>query len=261
MSDNVNIVACSNPFSTEQTILKVGEGLTVSELMVQVQPNPNLEWYAHVYVDEQYIEAAKWSAVVPTAGSLVTIRVVPQGGDDKNPLATILSIVVLVVATVYGGPLGAKLGLEGMIGVNASQAIGTALIGMAGSLLVNAIAPPPTQNPAALSAADAPTLSIAGARNSSGALNVIPKIMGKHLVTPYYGAMPYTELVGQDQYLRLLFVIGYGPLEISDHKIGETDLFDYSDVEIEVRNGYSDDESLTLFPSTVSEESIGTLLE
>ncbi len=265
MSDNINVVACSNPFSTARTVLQMQEGLSIADLMREVQPDPVLSRYAHIYIDDKYVDISEWGTTFPSRKSIITIRVIPHGGGDgkKNPIATILSIVVLVVATVYGGPLGGAIGKGlGFSGTAAGwEALGTAIIGMVGSLAVSAIAPPPTQGSKALSSADDPTMSIAGARNSSGALKPIPKVLGKHLITPYYGALPYTELVGQDQYLRLLFVIGYGPLQILDHKIGEASLFDYSDVEIEVRNGYDDDPPLKLYPSTVVEESVGAALK
>ncbi|MBD4185358.1 hypothetical protein GUH45_17240, partial [Xanthomonas citri pv. citri] len=63
-------------------------------------------------------------------------------------------------------------------------------------------------------------------------------------MTPPYGAEPYTEVQGDDQYLRLLFVWGYGPLDISDIKIGETDISEYDGVEIETRQGYAGDSAL-----------------
>ena len=44
---------------------------------------------------------------------------------------------------------------------------------------------------------------------------------------PPLGALPYTETVGDTQYLRMLFVWGYGPLEISDLRIGETPLSEF----------------------------------
>ncbi len=259
MSDNFNVVACSNPFKSEQTNLTMAEGTTIAAMMLEVQPDPILASYAHIYIDDLYVLPEEWALTTPTAGQLVTVRVVPHGGGGKNPLATVLTIAVMAVAVAYGGPAGAAL-LDGVVSEAVGTAIGTMAVGMVGSLLVNAIAPPPSQKAGSLSASDAATLSISGARNQSGALHSIPKILGEHLVTPYYGALPYTELRGTDQYLHMLFVLGYGPLEISDHKIGETDLNSYDDYEIEVRYGYDDDPPMSLYPSTVIESAVGTTL-
>ncbi len=259
MSDKLTVVARSNPFTTAQTTLSVVAGVTVAEIVKQVQPDPILARYAHIYVDEIYVAPELWATAVPEAGQLVTLRVVPQGGEGKSPLATILTVAVMAVAVAYGGPAGAAA-LEGIASEAVGTAIGTMVVGMAGSLAINAICPPPTQKSSSLSASDAPTLSISGARNRSGAMQTIPKILGEHAITPYYGAIPYTELRGADQYLHMLFILGYGPLDISEHKIGETDLTTYEDYEIEVRQGYPDDEPMKLYPSTVIEDAVGTVL-
>lgn len=42
-----------------------------------------------------------------------------------------------------------------------------------------------------------------------------------------YAASPYSELVGENQYLRMLFLLGYGPLDISQIRIGDTAMENY----------------------------------
>ncbi|WP_321367570.1 hypothetical protein [uncultured Desulfuromusa sp.] len=260
-SDLVPVIACPNPFRSGAIVTSVA-GKTLAEILLDVQPDPILARYAHIYVDDRYIDERYWDTLIPAPGQSVTIRIIPQGGDDKNPLATILAVVVMIVATVYGGPLGGAIGRGlGFAGTGSGWgAVGSAVIGIAGSLAINAIVPPPKQNVLSSVGSDKPTLSIAGARNTAALYQPIPAILGEHLVTPYYGAPPYTELVGQDQYLRLLFVVGYGPLDISKHKIGETDLFDYDDVEIEVKHGYADDGAVSLYPGSVVETTVGVTL-
>ena len=83
--------------------------------------------------------------------------------------------------------------------------------------------------------------NFAGARNQMAPFDPIPVVLGKHRVTPFYGALPYTEDVGDDQYLRALFVVGYGALDITDIRIGETPISEFEDVEYEVKEGYSSD--------------------
>ena len=79
-------------------------------------------------------------------------------------------------------------------------------------------------------------------------------------MVPPMGALPYTETVGGDQYLRLLFVWGYGPLHISDLKIGETPLSDFEGVEIETREGYDDDDPITLYSNVVVQNDLSVSL-
>lgn len=58
----------------------------------------------------------------------------------------------------------------------------------------------------------------------------------------------------------MLFVWGYGPLEITDLKIGETPLSEFDDVEIETRQGYSDDAPITLYSSSVLQNDLQVTL-
>lgn len=61
-----------------------------------------------------------------------------KGGDDNKVLRMVLMVVLIIVANVYGAQLGEAMGLTGAI----ASAVGTAVIMVAGSLLINAILPP-----------------------------------------------------------------------------------------------------------------------
>jgi len=91
-------------------------------------------------------------------------------------------------------------------------------------------------------------------------VGTVPGNLGINKVYPPLGAKSYTELVGSDEYLRMLVVWGYGPLRIEDIKLGETLITEYNDVEIETKEGWSTDTDLTLFPSSVNQETVSTIL-
>ncbi len=266
-SDQVRVVACPNPFRQASVDMLAAQGSTLQQIIEQAQPDPILRAHAHVFVDDLEIAPELWAETVPETGQLVILRVVPHGGGDgdKNPLATILSIVVIAAAALVSN--GAAAGLLGSAfaeGTVGAAALGAG-VGIVGSLAVAAIAPPPSQRLGQLSgssAKESPTLSISGARNQLPPYRPIPRLYGKHKITPFFGAPPYTELVGQDQYLRLLFVLGYGPLDIdeSTFKIGENLLSGYQGVQYEVREGYAGETACTLYPGQVTETGVGTLL-
>jgi hypothetical protein len=51
----------------------------------------------------------------------------------------------------------------------------------------------------------------------------IPIVLGKHLYTPAYIGVPYTEIGGEDgedQYFNALFLLGYSKLKVTDIKLG-----------------------------------------
>ena len=221
-----------------------------------------------VEVDGLPIPLGEWHLVPDVASHILVYAPLHGGGGGggKNPLRTILTIVVVVVATVvgnvYGGALAAQLGVTSQAGIAAVQA-GVSMAAMtAGSLLVNAIAPIKYSNSLAArqSYNDSPTYSIGANSNQANPWGPIPVALGTYKVYPPLGASSYTELVGSDEYLRMLFVWGYGPLKIENIKIGDTLLSSYAGVEIETNEGWSTDTPLTLFPSAVRQDSIGVII-
>jgi hypothetical protein len=168
-----------------------------------------------------------------------------------------LLMVAVVVASImtgqaYGPAFAAQIGTTANVGIALIQ---TAAM-TAGMILVNAIAPIRTETSTALRKKEDATYGITGGSNSANPFGPVPVVLGTHRMYPLYGALPYTEIVGNDEYLRMLFVWGYGPLKIEDIKIGDTLLTEYTDYEIETKEGRSTDADLTLIPDTVVQQSI-----
>src|SRR5690606_26802503 len=65
---------------------------------------------------------------------------------------------------------------------------------------------------------------------------------------------------GDDQFIRGLFCWGFGPLDVTDLRLGDTPLDSFKDVAMEHRAGLVDDEPITLYPQQVLEESVGAEL-
>jgi hypothetical protein len=132
----------------------------------------------------------------------------------------------------------------------------------AGMFLVDAIAPVkmPSSTATRQSYEDSPTYSVSAPSNQMNPWGVVPRILGRHKVYPPLGAKSYTEIIGSDEYLRMLVVWGYGPASIEDLKIGDTPLSSFDNVELEVRAGWSTDTDITLFPGTVNQETVNVIL-
>ena len=65
---------------------------------------------------------------------------------------------------------------------------------------------------------------VRGCSNQSLVGNNFPYVIGKHLVTPFIIGDPYTEYKGdrgKDAYIRELLCVGYGPLKLTDFKLGD----------------------------------------
>ena len=261
-SEQIRVVSAPHPLLTAHNRIDLPIGLNLDQILEAVQSDPILRHHAHIFLDGTPVPRANWQNVTPDIGQQVTIRVVPTGGGGgKNPLRIILSIAVLIVGTAFGGPLGTALfGFASGSAVGA--AIGTALITTAGGLLINAIVPPPqpTFTGENEGKKESQVFLIQAARNRPRPFASVPVILGRHKMVPPLGAQTYTEIHGGSQYLRMLAVWGYGPLKISDLKIGETDIADFEDVEVETREGRSTDDPITLYTRNVFEERFSILL-
>lgn len=257
------IIVSPMPFNSPK-VVAVAHGSTICDIVNQLYPDT----YVIVEIDGVPIPRDRWHLVPPVDSHvLISVPLHGGGGGGKNPLRTILTIAVVVVATYFGGPVGGaiagQLGITSAAGVAAVTSFATMAMATAGTLLVNAIAPIKYSGPglaARQTYEDSPTYSIGANTNMENPWGVIPAILGTHKVFPPLGAKSYTELVGSDEYLRMLFVWGYGPMKISDIKLGDTLLSSYSDVEIETKEGWSTDTPLTLFPSAVQQDYIGVIL-
>lgn len=264
------LTACPEPFRVRNIKEQIPLGWTVAEIVLFAIPRVSVR-FAHVFVNGDYIPQNMWLAVRPKAGTVVTIRVVPGKGGGKNPIATVLSLALIVAAPALGASLATATGLAtatsaGLIswsvGGLSGLSIATGIVSVVGRLAINAIAPPSKQKGAGniASITEKPTQFISGGKNQVLRFNAIPRPLGKHRMMPPYGALPFTEIVGNDQYVRMLFVWGYGPLEISDLRIGDTSISEFSDVEIETHQGYDDDTPLTLFTKQINQNDLSITL-
>lgn len=233
-------------------------GSTLAEIVIATLPDlPSSDWH-HLrvaIVSERgsiIISAEYWRSVRPREGVRVVIRLVP----GKTALKSILSIVVAIAAVALGQfwaiPVANALGI--------STGLAAGLIGLGvtviGNLLINALIPPTKQQ--TLEAEN--RYSITGWRNRLEPDAAVPLPLGTVRYAPPFGAYTYSEIVGDWQYLRCLFCFGYGPLSLSGFQIGDTSLSEYDEVEIQVREGRSDDEPLSMFPRQIMEETIGAEL-
>ena len=271
------ISVCPHPLRAERQDMAVPMGLTVEQMIRFAQPDPRLRGYAHVWVDGRYVPAKSWQVVRPIRGQCVEIRMVPRGGGGggggKDPMRTVMTVAVVAAAAVasagVGGFIASGTWMGSMQGAGALAYAGAAAAGaavsIAGRMAINAIAPPPSQgmpSPSDGLANEQPTYTIENARNRARAYEPIRKIIGTHRVVPDKAAKEFTEIAGNNTYLRMVFCWGYGPLQWDEiPRIGETPIDQFDEVEYNHRPGYSDDSPLQLYPNTVNEESLQILLQ
>ncbi|MGX9392573.1 host specificity factor TipJ family phage tail protein [Nitrobacteraceae bacterium UC4446_H13] len=246
--------------------LDVAYGMTVGEMVAMALPEVS-HARIRVSIGEHVIDPKIWHRVRPHHGATVIVRAVP--GDDT--LRSVLSVAVLVAAVALGqfyaptiaGALlpstftgyGATVATASTI--SAVGSLATAGFAVAGSLLLNALIPV-----RGLGDQDKGTdrFAITGLQNSSNPGGVIPSILGRHRYAPVYAAPPYTEIIGTEQYVIAAFLFGHGGLNIANHRLGDTPIENFQDVQLEVREGYETDAPLTLYPQQIIEEQISVEL-
>lgn len=230
-TDMVTLVARPHPFDTETVYAEAKAGQTITELLG--------DGAAHslcVEVGGIEVPATLWPHVRPKAGQRLTITAFPQGGGNSNKL---LKLVVLVVAVV-------------LVYFQMYQAAGYVL--SLGFTAVNILVPPPQPKLPGPGAAFDPLLSLTGTQNRAAVYSPIPMVIGTVRFFPTHAALPYTEISGNDQYLRMLLDLGPGDLDVSDIQIGNTPIASYTDVQWEVTR------TPTLFTNDIYELQVGTVL-
>ena len=207
---------------------------------------------------------------------IVTIINIPEGGDSGRMIATIATLAVAVVSSVYLGPAAAGvLEITNPLGVALVSAGVTIATTTLTTLAFNALIPP-QQLPKADTTPTTVKPSITGTRNTYAIWKPIPKVYGTYRYYPPLAARYFTEIAGDDQYLRMLLCLGYGPLEIGGKvaartskltqdsgiaenaiRIGDTDIHSYQDVTYEI--GTID--QITLFTANIYEEQVNVNLD
>lgn len=259
----VPIIVCPRPFTMEGRQRKrLRPGMSIADMLMEFDLNPET-LPARVFLDDCLVEKSYWHCVKPKANHLVSVRVIPEGGGqgkDVLRIVAMVGVIALAIAAPYiAGALGSTLLSTGI-----GASLLTASVGIVGSLAVSALIPPPNADIPQLGGANldrSQALSITGTRNEMNLYGVVPRVFGRMRYYPPYGAEPYTEVIGNDQYVRMVFCLGYGPLLLSDFKIGETSLDQFTDWEIETRAGYPTDEPLTLYTQDIHEDAMSLPLD
>lgn len=251
--DNIRFIGATHPLKTEIKEMVVQHGTSVSEILDLAQPDPTLLQDARVFIDGVEIPPDRWEITYPEKNSIVAARIVPYlRTDGINPLRAILSLVLIVATAGLAAPLGVALGLSGAI----ATAVGGALISVVGGLMINAIAPirQPELNSLSGGGTTSPSLFIEGGRNGAHPFQAVPSVLGFYRFHPPLGAKTYTESLGDNNRFRMLLLIGLGPLELSDWKIGNTPIENFDDFVLEERYGYVTDARLYRFPGQVDQD-------
>lgn len=243
--------------------LTLPEGLTLAEIVRQTLPGATPADLCRIRValvsahGSSIVTPALWHAIRPKPGIRVVLRIIPGKGALRAVLTVVVAIAAVAMAATFGGPLAAAMGLGSSVGaVGFGSSLIATGVNVIGSLLINALVPPvkPDQDRARNS------YQISGWRNRYDPDGAVPVVLGAVRYAPPFGAMTYSEIEGDQQYIRALFLFGEGRLDLTDFRIGETSLSEYDDIQLEVRYGVNGQLPVSLYPRQVLEEGIGVEL-
>lgn len=254
-----SVVTCRDPFrpSNHRSVSIVRRRKSLRNLAPRTK-HPTL-----CQVNGKWISQKAWAMRVSDGDSVVFVTLPQGGGGGSNPLKMVLMLAVSMYAPFMAdklalGFMGGSAAVGG-IGVTGWSSIFTGAVGLVGSALVNALIPaaktPKAQAAASLAAAS-PTYSLGSQGNTARLGQPIPTIYGRHMVYPDFGALPYTEYAGNEQYLYQLFVIGQGDYDIESIRVEDTPVSSFEEITTEI---VPPGGTVTLFPTHVvtSEEVSG----
>lgn len=149
-----------------------------------------------------------------------------QGGDSGKNLLRIVAVIALAAFAPQ---------IAGAIGLGTSTFATSAVI-FAGTVLINAVLPPPTlpsnQKGNGL-AAPSPTYTLGAQANSARLGSAVPTIYGRHQIYPDLGDQAFVfNSTLKVQTLSQIFVIGQGKYDLSELKIEDSLASSFKEVQV-----------------------------
>lgn len=228
------VVAKAHPLKTEKVLAWFPEGTNLLQVV-----GDDCDEHVSVSISGEHIPREQWERIRPKAGTAIQVVRYPTGKTVKKIVAVVLLVIIAIYAPYLLNYMYTMYGVWGAV-----AAIGITLLA---TMAAYALIPPP-EMPKMSNSGDAAEFNrlnaITGTSNQAQPYGTIPMVIGECRYYPTLAANPYTEILGDTQYLRMLLDLGYGDLEISDIKIGETAIGDFDDVTYEISTNptlFSDD--------------------
>ncbi len=233
-----NVVFCPHPLMPAQDrrlifeVPRAGERLDAYLVRVVGRlPEPCV-----VTIGDRVVPRDWWHRVTVKPGTVVRVAAAVAGGDGSDVGRIVLTIAIIALAAYTGGLAAGALGWAGgTAAMTAGQMVAyyaaSAAVMTVGMMAVNALMPLPKNDLSRASGeAASPTYSLSGSSNRARRYEPLPLAIGTHRMFPDAACASYTLFEGDDQYLYAAYNFGFGDLQITDLRIGDTPLTDYQDV-------------------------------
>lgn len=236
-----------HPFDQDPGTFPVRAGQTLAEMLREGAQGAELSELLEVRIGGEVVPREWWPRVRPREGVAILVTgLVRDGGIVRSVLMIAVAVFAWWAAPWLTGAFGILAGAS-------TTMVATGLY-MLGALAVNALVPPP-KPPQGGSGPEGRWNMLTGSSNQMNPYGAIPLVLGEARYFPPHAAMPYTQSVGEDSYQYCLFDLGYGDLDVSDIRIGDTPLSNFDGVTFEITTTPS------LYTSDVSETVVSAAME
>ncbi|MBZ9678886.1 hypothetical protein [Mesorhizobium sp. ES1-1] len=228
-------------------------GMTVSQIVAEwdVLPRDFFQRGVVMIQGEHELDRRYWSRTKLKAGNAIVLQAPlagSKGGSGGNGAKNGVLAIILAVATVLtagaaaAGFFGAGAGAWFGVGTLSAKLLGAA-ISLGGALLQSALNKPPGAEKQKSLADAKGSASASGNLLQKGA--PVPRVGGTRYNYPSAAIQPLVLREGGDEVAEALFALS-GPHKIEDICLGDTPIADADNVFYEVREGWPDDQPISL---------------
>lgn len=215
----IPISAMPHPLKSMRVDGAVPLGMNLQEIddWLRERTDISISTKTAIMVDGVPVPYENWATTIPDIGSRVDYRTLPGKGAVRN----VLSIAVLIGASILAPYLAPYLAAGLGVSVGIATTIATAALTFAGTMLVNSIFPVRIPKQEDSEAPIRQKNMLNGGSNQASLFGGIPVVLGKIRYTPPLGARMIVESENEVSVLKMILCWSMGTVTLSDMRIGD----------------------------------------
>lgn len=245
------VAVLTGPFGDPERTIELDEPMAIAEIIATYELAFRLPHIA--VVNGEPVMRADWATRSIAVQDTLVFVMVPGGGGNSTG-KQIAGLVAAIALSIAAPGIGTAVAGALFAADATAAALVSAAVLAGGSLLLNALFQRPPDSSSSQAATN--VFSLSAANNQERPLETVDILYGKMRWPASRAARPYSEFIGNDQYLYQLFWITGGWASIKKIEIGDTELWNsvsgfstsFTDVSIQI---IQPGDNVTLFPANV----------